>query len=398
MDTQTGWRAVAVDRESELKLIEEIGDLLAGGTTSMAAEVAHVSAEDLVGDARAQREREVLFRRYPQVVAPAAAVPSPGDFITEIVGGLPLLIVRDTEGVVRAMLNACRHRGNKVTSKASGNQRTFVCEYHAWTYDQQGACKSFVDRKGFEGLERSDFGLVTYPTEERHGLIWMLPDPQGELDVERFLGDELDAELTTYAAHTNHVYASDHHQEKFNWKFGVNTFQELFHLAFLHKATLGKSFISNVSAFRSYTPHQRLTVVRSTFPEMLTCPEEERDLYPHCSLVYILFPNVVLTWQLDHLELWRFTPAQGDDASCEVALWLMTKGEPSTDSARRHWQRNWEIVTSTVFTEDFATMQKIQRNLSTGQLREIVYGRNEIGLQDYHRNVTAALNGENKGA
>ncbi|MFJ9381725.1 aromatic ring-hydroxylating dioxygenase subunit alpha [Streptomyces sp. NPDC101455] len=382
-----------MNRETELALIEEIGKLLAGGTTSMAPGVAHVEVAKLVGATRTRSERDVLFRRYPQVVAPSAAVPAPGNFITEDIAGMPLLIVRDSEGVVRVMVNACRHRGNRLTNEASGNRRMFSCAYYAWTYNQQGTCRSIVDKVGFEGVDRKDLGLVTFPTEERHGLIWMLPNANASLDVASYLGTELDAELAGYLPHTSHVFESEHSTQQFNWKFGVNTFQELFHLAFLHKATLGKSFISNVSAFRSYRPHQRLTVARSTFPELLTKSEEERSLFPHCSLVYMLFPNVILTWQLDHIELWRMSPSADDDGSCDVALWLMTNRAPETESATRHWRRNWEVVMNTVYGEDFATMKTIQDNMSTGLLQKIVYGRNEIGLQDYHHNITAAVEG-----
>lgn len=379
-----------MDRTTELALIEEIGGLLAEGTTSMAAGVARVRAEDLLGPPQAAVERDVLFSQYPLVVAPSAAVASVGDFVTEDVAGIPLLVVRGDDGAVRVFLNVCRHRGNRLCLEAAGNKRAFSCSYHAWTYSMTGNCRGFVDRAGFDGIEKREFGLLEFPSEERHGLIWFAPRRDVELDVATYLGAELDAELAGFVSHASHVFNSERNTFSFNWKLGVNTFQELFHLAFLHKESLGRAFISNVSAFRSYAPHQRLTVVRSTFPEMLTLPTEQRTLFPHCTLVYILFPNTVFVWQLDHLEVWRFTPRPDDLGSCDVGLWLLTEQEPTTDSARRHWQRNWDKTLETVYGEDFETMAQIQRNLTGGHLDEVVYGRNEIGLQDYYRQVRAA--------
>lgn len=379
-----------MDRTSELALIEEIADLLARGTTAMAPDVGRVRTADLVGPARTAAERP-LFLERPLVVAPSASVPQPGDFVADEIAGLPLLVVRGDDGTVRVFLNACRHRGNLLCEVAAGNRRVFSCQYHAWTYDRQGRNRSVVDRAGFAGLDDADTGLVAFPTEERHGLIWTRLTAGADLDVAACLGPELDAELAGFAPHARHLYAGETTTFPFNWKFGVNTFQELFHLAFLHKKTLGSAFIGNLSAFRSYPLHQRLTVVRSTFPEMAAGPAAERSLFPHCTLVYVLFPNTVFVWQLDHLEVWRFTPVPGDPGSCQVGLWLTTREEPVTDRERRHWQRNWELTKATVYGEDFATMANIQRTVSSGALPEIVYGRNEIGLQDYYRNVGEAV-------
>lgn len=379
-----------MDRTTELALIDEIGGLLAEGTTSMAPEVARVRTDDLLGTAQTAAERDVLFSDRPLVVAPSAAVAAPGDFVTEDVAGQSLLVVRGTDGAVRVFLNVCRHRGNRLCYEATGNKKAFSCSYHAWTYATTGECRGFVDRVGFDGLNKSEFGLLQYPCEERHGLIWTTPRRGAHLDVASYLGAELDAELAGFASHAGHLFESDRRSFPFNWKLGVNTFQELFHLGFLHRESLGRAFISNVSAFRSYAPHQRLTVVRSTFPEMLTEPEERRSLFPHCTLVYVLFPNTVFVWQLDHLELWRFTPRADDLGASDVRLWLLTDREPATDSAQRHWQRNWDKTLETVYGEDFETMAQIQRNLTSGELDEIVYGRNEIGLQDYYQQVQAA--------
>lgn len=382
-----------MDRTTELALIDEIGRLLAERTTAMAPEPVAIPFEDIVGSERARAERDLLFRRHPMVIAPSAVIPEAGDFATQDVGGLPLLLTRAKDGVARVFLNVCRHRGNRLCHEQTGNRVAFACNYHAWSYSNEGLCRSMVDRDGFAGLDREDFGLISYPAEERHGLIWMLPSHTGQLDVANYLGSELDAELGGYLPHTKHVHQSTTRIFPFNWKLGVNTFQELFHLAYLHRKTLGRAFISNVSAFRSYAPHQRLTVVRSTFPEMLTLPEEERNLFPNCTLVYMLFPNTILTWQLDHVELWRFSPSPDDPQQCEVGLWLLTEEGPMSDSARRHWDRSWEVVCDTVFGEDFATMADIQRSLLSGELPELVYGRNEIGLQDYHRQLAEALSG-----
>ncbi|MFC7655886.1 aromatic ring-hydroxylating dioxygenase subunit alpha [Pseudonocardia benzenivorans] len=187
-----------MDRTSELALMDEIADLLARGTTAMAPDVGRVGAADLVGPERTSAEQR-LFTDRPLVVAPAAAIPRPGDFVADEIVGIPLLVVRGDDGVARVLLNACRHRGNLVCQEPSGNRRVFSCEYHAWTYDRQGRCRSVVDRVGFAGLGEADTSLVAFPAEERHGLIWTRLAAGADLDVAAWLGPDLDAELAGYA-------------------------------------------------------------------------------------------------------------------------------------------------------------------------------------------------------
>ena len=43
--------------------------------------------------------------------------------------------------------------------------------------------------------------------------------------------------------------------------------------------------------------------------------------------------------------------------------------------------------------EDFAMMETVQSNLAAGLQREVMFGRNEIGLQNFHRVRDAALAG-----
>src|SRR5260370_14508261 len=42
----------------------------------------------------------------------------------------PVVVMRDTEGRVRAFLNVCGHRGNRLCRADAGNAATFTCAYH----------------------------------------------------------------------------------------------------------------------------------------------------------------------------------------------------------------------------------------------------------------------------
>ena len=101
-------------------------------------DVLQVPTADYYDADRWQREVDRVFKRVPLALAFASQIPEPGDFLAIEVVGTPLIIVRDDEGKIRAFVNQCSHRGNYVTNEASGNVKSFRCNYHAWNYNLRG--------------------------------------------------------------------------------------------------------------------------------------------------------------------------------------------------------------------------------------------------------------------
>ena len=79
-----------------------------------------------------------------------------------------------------------------------GESRRFTCQFHRWTYDTAGTLVGIPKSEHFGELDTDCFGLVELPAEERHGLLWVHPDPQGSINLEEQLGEDLDAELALW--------------------------------------------------------------------------------------------------------------------------------------------------------------------------------------------------------
>lgn len=102
-------------------------------------------------------------------------VPCPGDFVTTTMGEDPIIVTRDSSGSIHALLNTCRHRGNKICLFSRGNMDAFTCSYHGWQYGNDGSLRSVPYLRGayLDELDKNAFGLIRVPRlEVRSGLIF----------------------------------------------------------------------------------------------------------------------------------------------------------------------------------------------------------------------------------
>jgi phenylpropionate dioxygenase-like ring-hydroxylating dioxygenase large terminal subunit len=84
-------------------------------------------------------ELERIFGRSWVVVGHVAEIPKAGDYVLRYIGEDRVIVVRDKDGSVNILLNACSHRGMEVCRADSGNQSQFKCPYHGWVFDSKGS-------------------------------------------------------------------------------------------------------------------------------------------------------------------------------------------------------------------------------------------------------------------
>lgn len=378
-----------MEPSTERRLIQEAVRVVEERTTAISDKMLTVPRTTYADRTRLDHERNALFRKFPLAVTMSCRIPKKNDFVTEDIAGLQVIVVRGPDEVARVFVNACRHRGNVVCQVASGNARRFVCGYHAWSYDTSGVCKSVADDDAFKSVDMDTLGLVELPSEERHGLIWTVPTPGGSIDVKAYLGDALDREIGDHALSDQAVFAEDTLVRPFNWKLAVDTFQEVFHVNILHSQTL-KGLFSGLATFEEFGRHHRFTAIRASFEEQFDASDPEASILPHTSIVYLLFPNTVLIWQMDHIEMWHIYPSAENEDECVMRVFLVIPPNPD-ERTTRYWDRNWEILQDSVWKEDFDVMTDIQKNLRAGGLPELLFGRNEAALQHYHSQIDQAL-------
>src|ERR1700712_2111214 len=80
-------------------------------------------------------EQDEIFEKIWFCAARSGDLANPGQSKKVQIGGESVRVVRGREGVLRAFLNVCRHRGAALCTEAEGQvKRNLQCSYHAWTY------------------------------------------------------------------------------------------------------------------------------------------------------------------------------------------------------------------------------------------------------------------------
>src|SRR5262249_59426790 len=72
-------------------------------------------------------EMEKIFGRSWLMIGHETLVPEPDDFFHTYMGEDPVILTRDGHDRLHALLNMCRHRGNRVVRCDDGNAKRFLC-------------------------------------------------------------------------------------------------------------------------------------------------------------------------------------------------------------------------------------------------------------------------------
>ncbi|BCQ07126.1 (2Fe-2S)-binding protein [Mycobacterium heckeshornense] len=224
-----------------------------------------VSYEDSISPEFYELERAAIFKRAWLNVGRAEQLPRNGSYFTKElkVVNTSIVVVRNTNGEIKAFHNICRHRGNKLVwndmplEETSGFCRQFRCKYHAWRYDLDGNLTHVPQESEFFDLDKNRYGLVPVHCEVWEGFVFVNFAAEPEQSLREFLGPMITAlEGYPFGRLTSRWYYRS--EVKANWKLYLDAFQEFYHAPVLH-ANQSPTTYSKAAAEAGFeAPHYRI--------------------------------------------------------------------------------------------------------------------------------------------
>lgn len=386
-----------VGHESE-ELAKELFHLIENRQTHMADGVLEVDPSVYTSATLAQQERETIFSEVPIMAAHGSELPDPHNFVRVQLPNNEVLLVRQEDGSVKALVNACRHRGAKVVTEDQGSQRVFSCRYHGWSYNPDGSLRNIPHGDTFGEVDYSCSGLVEVPCEVRHGFVWVVDAVGAHIDVADWLGPEIDESLGFYELDSYTQYRVGRFDEPINWKALMDAFVDAYHLATTHAKSVAAYFYNNVQIWEPMGRHGRSTTPRKSIDSIRHDAPGAEPLSKHITVAHFLMPNFTILRQPDHFETLSFMPHPTDPGRSRAEIRLLTKEGVSGAEEEAHWEKNWDIVERVLRDEDLALCRDLQHAAANNDTAALVFGRNEIANQHFHRWYRKAIDEPMAGA
>ena len=312
-----------------------------------------------------QRELDTLFSNYPLVAGVSQRVQEPGSFILSEWKDFPYVIVRGQDGELRGFLNICQHRGTPLVNGTEENLSSFVCPYHGWTYNLEGKLKGVTKPYTFPDLDCDKHNLTELPVKEHNGLVWIHPKPGATIDLDGFLGTELDEDL----AHFN-IGDLVFHKEKqqvldANWKLLLKTYLDRYHVPILHKNSIAPYFQKGVIAHQLHDPHIRIAAGLTNLPEAAGEDPSNWHILKYSSVLYTLFPNTYLINHTNLVSINRFYPIAPDKTIWCHGMYHL-KGHYETAEEQEALTARFANIDAVFGHEDFGIAEKCQTTLKHG--------------------------------
>jgi phenylpropionate dioxygenase-like ring-hydroxylating dioxygenase large terminal subunit len=359
-------------------------------TTDQADAIMSMPVAAYTDPERYEREVDRVFRHLPLALALSLELPEPGTYLAMDQLNAPVLLVRGQDGVVRAFLNACRHRGAPVCELGRGSARVFACPYHAWTYNTQGELVGRYRGETFGDVDETALGLTELACAERSGLIWVTLSPDETFDIDEWLGP-FQAELDTLKLTDWHIYQQRDIPGP-GWKVTMDGYLEVYHHDSVHGKTVGEHTIGNLLVHDTYGPHQRMVFGRRSLAALEGKRESEWVPGQDIRLIHSGFPNLSVSGILgDHCLVSHIFPGPTLDTTITRQTVLAAK-PPETEAEKQASETFSAMVLKAVRDEDYAMGLRIQSGLASGANREFLFGRNEPAVQNYHRWIARFMN------
>jgi phenylpropionate dioxygenase-like ring-hydroxylating dioxygenase large terminal subunit len=175
-------------------------------------------------------------------LAHESQIPRNDDYVTSKLGLRPIIVLRDSNGRLRALFNRCTHRGARICRESRGSAATFQCPYHGWTYYNSGKLRGVPWPEGYAcDFKDNKFNLAQVPRVESYrGFIFgtLNADAPSLADYLGAAKRPIDEWLDRNPGGRVQVTEASRLKFKGNWKLAYDNAADGYHVVFSHRSLL----------------------------------------------------------------------------------------------------------------------------------------------------------------
>jgi len=405
-----------------------------------------------------ESEMKKMWPRVWQMACVEEEVEEPGDYVVYEIGDWSFIIVRGSDGELRAFYNSCLHRATKLCDSESGHTDSFRCPFHGWVHSIDGKVTEIPCEWDFGHITENKRQMPQVRVDTWQGLVFINMDDNAP-DLGDYIGD-LSAAFERYPMRSKYKAAHAQKPIPCNWKIVMEQFIESYHVIATHPEGLpyigdanaqyniwpGRDHISRMHTLHSvssphvegqYNQQQMIDIITSvsdkagtgekkvTLPEGMTTrqflAEERRKLMKEqasldCSeftdaemvdtIHYLIFPNIVVWTAFGSPIIYRFRPDGNDPERSLMDIIFMVPFDtskprpPHADIDHLSMEDSWCEAKALgrlgwVFDQDVSNAPLVQAGVKASGKRAVSLANyQEIRIRHLHKTLDKYLNDE----
>ncbi len=403
-----------------------------------------VAVDRYISPEWAARENERVWPKVWQIACSVDHVAEPGDYYEYRAGWLSILVVRGSDGQLRAFQNTCRHRGNALCQGTGAGLTELRCPYHRWAWTTEGRLREVPSRKGFGVLDNDEYALIPAQVDTWGRMVFVNADIDA-MPLSEWL-EGIPTDVATFCPvddyRCQHLIVSN---MPANWKVVAEGFSETYHIQGIHREMLGH--IDDIDArqrlwyrhgvsYQQYgvpSPRVRNATDESVWSSWMVCQGGRMGLGPDAPLPplaegetaqdaiaaamashyaekgvdlsgydtagltalhqYNLFPNATVLVMPDMVSVLSSRPGLTAD-ECQFVMMTFHRSAPDAPRAE---PMTMEVPDRTdfgfVMNQDVGIMRTAQLGLHQPGLKHITLSAEECRAINLHRNLDEWVTG-----
>ena len=318
-------------------------------------EASTIPAPWYVDPRMAELEANAVFAKTWQLVGRVEQVEKPGQFVTTNIAGEPIVVVRGSDGVLRAFYNVCRHHAAAVITETCGQASILHCPYHGWNYGLDGALKGMPEFDGVKNFERQQNGLVPVKAETWEKFVFVNLDPKA-VPLRDFLGGLVKRVAPLGVSKLNY-FDRRVYDIACNWKVFVDNYLDGgYHVPHLHKG------LNSVLDYKQYTIENEDRYCLQSSPMVASDEDAATGATRKGDRAWYFwqYPNLMINCYEGYMDTNLVLPVDADHCRVIFDFYFADVSE-----AGREYNQQSVAVGARVQDEDLGICEAVQRGLKS---------------------------------